>query len=97
MFAQRCNVLVEVVDVDVDVLLVVDVDVDVDVLVDVDVVLVVVSHPVQVLSHCFLIDSDEHNPAAKRRSHWVNGNEFTLFAHLCSVEVEVVVVELLDR
>ena len=49
LFAQRCNVLVEVVDVDVDVLLVVEVDVDVDVLVDVDVVLVVVSHPLQVL------------------------------------------------
>ena len=66
------------VDVDVDVL----VDVDVDVLVDVDVVLVVVSHPLQVLAHCFLIESDEHSPTSKRRSQRTRDNKFLLFAHL---------------
>ena len=61
-----------VVDVDVDVVVLVDdeVDVEVDVLVDVDVVLVVVSQPVHVFSHCLAIETDnEHNPAAKKRSH----------------------------
>lgn len=58
------------VDDDVVVLLDDDVDVEVDVLVDVDVVLVVVSQPVHVLSHWFAIETDnEHNPAAKKRSH----------------------------
>ena len=63
-------------DVDVDVVsvVVVEVEVDVDVLVEVDVVLVVVSHPAQVLSHCFAIKTSEHNCAANRRSHtWPAG------------------------
>ena len=75
-------VLVLVVEVDVDVDVDVLVDVDVDVLVDVDVVLVVVSHPAQVLSHCFAIFAfDEHSPTAKRRSQRTRGNKFLLFIH----------------
>jgi hypothetical protein len=65
-----------VVELDVDVVIVLDdvddvdeVDVAVDVLVDVDVVLVVVSHPLQVLSHCFAIEADVHKRSVKRRSH----------------------------
>ena len=87
MFAQRWGVLVEVVDVDlVDVLLDVDVnvllDVNVDVLVEVDVVLVVVSHPLQVLSHCSAMESVKHSPTTKKRSHLARGNVLCLSAHL---------------
>ena len=70
------------VDVDVVVVLVEEVEVDVDVLVDVDVVLVVVSQPLQVLLHCSAIESVEHNPTAKNRSHWMRGTAFLLLAHL---------------
>ena len=59
--------LVDVVDVDVLVLVLDELDVDVEVLVDVEVVLVVVSQPVHVLSHCCVIGTVEHNPAAERR------------------------------
>ena len=73
--------LVVVVEVDVVVVVVVEVDVEVDVLVDVDVVLVVVSHPVQVLSHCFRIESDAQSPTASSRSHRSRGNTFLLLTH----------------
>ena len=96
--------LVVVVDVDVDsvVLLVEDatdvdeeeVDVEVDVLVDVDVVVVVLSHPMQVLSHCFATKSVLHNSAANKRSHLACGKIFVLLAHLCKVDVVVVIVEV---
>ncbi len=69
---------------------------DVDVLVDVDVVLVVVSHPVQVLSHCLAMEiDDEHNPAAKSRSHLARGNTFVLPMHLCGEVIVDVLVEVL--
>ena len=61
---------------------------------DVDVEVVVVSHPVQVLSHCRAIETDEHRPAANRRSHLARGKAFTLLAHLCGVEVVEVIVEV---
>ena len=70
------------VDVDVVAVLVDEVDVDVDVLVVVDVVLVVVSHPLHVLSHCFATNTSEHNPTAKRLSHFDSEKTLTLFAHL---------------
>ena len=99
LLAQRCGVVVVDVDVDVVSVVVVEVEVDVDVLVDVDVVLVVVSHPAQVLAHCFAIKMSEHSCAANRRSHLVSGKIFTLLAHLCSVDVvevdvDVVIVEV---
>ena len=63
-------------------MLVDEVEVDVDELVEVDVVVVVVSHPAQVLSHCFSMEADnEQRPAAKNRSHVAWGNSFRLFAH----------------
>ena len=78
-------------------LLVVEVDVDVELLVDVDVVLVVVSHPLQVLAHCFATKSEAHNFAANRRSHCDKGKMLTFFAHLCSVDVDVdVLVVVVD-
>ena len=77
--AHRCTVLVVVLIV---------------VLVDVDVVLVVVSHPLQVLAHCFAKAS--HKPAANTTSHLSRGRVFVLLAHLPGVVVDVVVVELDD-
>ena len=79
------------------VVLVVEVDVDVNVLVDVDVVLVVVSHPVQVLSHCFAIENDEHSPTADRRSHLTRSKTFVLLAHLCGVEVVELTLVIFPR
>ena len=79
-----------VVVVDVVVLVLEEVDVDVDVLVDVEVVLVVVSHPLQVLSHCATIGVDvEHSPASKIRSHVARGNKLTLLAHIADVDTRV--------
>ena len=72
----------------------VDVDVEEDVLVDVDVDVVVVSHPVQVLSHCFATTISSHNPTERRSSHLACDNIFTLLAHLCKVDVVVVDVEV---
>ena len=72
----------------------VDVDVEEDVLVDVEVDVVVVSHPVQVLSHCFATTISPHNPTERRSSHLACDNIFTLLAHLCKVDVVVVEVEV---
>ena len=75
--------------------LVVDVDVDVVVFVGVDVVDVVVSHPEHVLSHCATTETDAHKPSWDKRSHFSMANRLTLPVHLCGVDVEDVVVEVL--
>ena len=87
--------LVDVVKVDVVLVLVVDVGVDVVMVVVVDVVDVVVSQPEQVLSHCAITETDEHKPSCTKRSHFPTANRLTLPVHLCSVDVEDVVVEVL--
>ena len=61
----------------------------------VEVVLVVVSHPVQVLTHCFATKGSEHKPKLTKRSHLAWGKTLNTLAHLCNVDVVVVDVEVL--
>ena len=52
------------------------------------------SHPLQVLSHCFATTISSHNPTDRRLSHLTCDNILNLLAHLCKVDVDVVVLEL---